>query len=269
MATSVAYAERCAELKRWLFQHHGILPKQKSDDNAEASLANWLSKTLPRRFRALGSKANQRQLTPAELSQLDDAMGSAIIAERDDLAAKLKVAQGERDDLAAKLNVAQGELAVKEARLKMKDEELTIKDIVIKDLKRKIAELQPPGTEIQNARDASEAAAAASDAVETDSSIAASVRGVQRKLSTALSDLKALTADNEALSRERGCPAYKSGLDANSDRFTSLGHDARLARVLQACKKLETDNEELRRRSAELAVRSGLVAVSPKFRLSN
>ena len=135
MANCTSYAKRCADLKRWLLQHHGTFPKRKSKDNAEASLANWLSMTLPRRFRDLGSKANQKQLTPAEFSQLDDAMGSAIIAER--------------DDLAAKLQAVHGELAVKDAQLKMahekiarKADELTGKDAGIKDLKRKIAELQ-------------------------------------------------------------------------------------------------------------------------------
>ena len=137
MANSASYAKRVADLKRWLLQHHGTLPKRKSKDNEEASLANWLSKTLPRRFRALGSKASQKQLTPAEISQLDDAMRFAIIVERDDLATKLKAAHGELAVKDAQLKIAHKELAAK-------DEELAGKDAAIKDLKRKIAALDAP-----------------------------------------------------------------------------------------------------------------------------
>ena len=145
MAPGKSYAERCAELKQWLLDHHGILPKRGSSDNVEASLANWLSMTEARRTRAQGT---QKQLTLQQLEELDDAMSAAVSGKRDDLlAAQLKTA---REELAAK----EARLAAKDAQLAAKDAQLAAKDAQLKtaheefaaegvQLKRKIAELKP------------------------------------------------------------------------------------------------------------------------------
>ena len=51
--------EQCAALRDWKLTHAGGLPSRSSDQAAEKSLANWLSKTLQRRQRALGSAPSQ------------------------------------------------------------------------------------------------------------------------------------------------------------------------------------------------------------------
>ena len=75
MANIKSHTERCADLKRWCLEHDGIRPKQKSSDNEEAGLANWLSRALPRRTRASGSKPSQSLLDAEEIALLNDAMG--------------------------------------------------------------------------------------------------------------------------------------------------------------------------------------------------
>ena len=70
--------ERCAALRDWKLTHTGGLPSRSSDQAAEKSLANWLSKTLQRRQRALGSGPSKRQLTLDQAAHLDNIMGMAI-----------------------------------------------------------------------------------------------------------------------------------------------------------------------------------------------
>ena len=89
MATAKSHTEWCVELKQWTLGHQGARPKQKSADEAEARLANWLSRALPRRFDKLGPKPSQQQLTPEEISQLDEAMSP--IAQRREEEAREKV----------------------------------------------------------------------------------------------------------------------------------------------------------------------------------
>ena len=70
--------EQCAALRDWKLTHAGGLPSRSSDKDAEKSLANWLSKTLQRRQRAVGSEPSQRQLTVNQAAHLDSIMGMAI-----------------------------------------------------------------------------------------------------------------------------------------------------------------------------------------------
>ena len=51
------------------------MPRRRSDDFTEKSLANWLSMVLPRRFRASGSKPSQRKLTVEESAHLVNLLG--------------------------------------------------------------------------------------------------------------------------------------------------------------------------------------------------
>ena len=69
--------ERCAALRDWKLTHTGGLPSRCSDQDAEKSLANWLSKTLQRRQRALGSAPSQQQLTLDQAAHLDNIIGMA------------------------------------------------------------------------------------------------------------------------------------------------------------------------------------------------
>ena len=96
--------EQCAALREWRLTHAGALPRQKSDNAVEAALANWFSKALPRRQRALSDRPSQRQLTPDEAvhlnSILDLAMGQASanapVSESSDTAAETPEAAGNR-----------------------------------------------------------------------------------------------------------------------------------------------------------------------------
>jgi len=65
------HLERCADLRQWRLSHAGELPKRRSDNQKETSLAMWLSKALPRRFRSLGDGPSKKQLTPEETSHLN------------------------------------------------------------------------------------------------------------------------------------------------------------------------------------------------------
>ena len=69
--------ERCAALRDWKLTHTGGLPSRSSDQAAEKSLANWLSKTLRRRQRELGSAPTKRQLTGDQAAHLDNIIGMA------------------------------------------------------------------------------------------------------------------------------------------------------------------------------------------------
>ena len=70
--------EQCAALRDWRLTHAGGLPNRRSDNDAEKSLASWLSKALQRRQRALSDRPSQRQLTPDEAAHLDSIVGMAI-----------------------------------------------------------------------------------------------------------------------------------------------------------------------------------------------
>ncbi len=70
--------EQCAALRDWKLTHVGGLPSRSSDNDAEKALANWLSKALQRRQRALGCRPRMRQLTSDEAAHLDSIMGMTI-----------------------------------------------------------------------------------------------------------------------------------------------------------------------------------------------
>ncbi len=149
MAPKKSHAEHCADLKQWLLDHHGILPKRGSGDKAEVSLGKWLSNTATRRTCAQGPRPDQKQLTPQQLEQLDDAMSATVAAQlktaQERLAAKdaqLKTAHEELAAKEAQLKTAREEVALKDAQLKTAREEHAAMDEGRKELKRKIAELQ-------------------------------------------------------------------------------------------------------------------------------
>ncbi len=182
MAKRKSHPERCEDLKRWLLDHNGVLPRRRSNDTAEASLAKWLSMAQPRCHRAFGSHPSQRQLDAEERSQLTD----ALKVFENDLAAQaregLKTA---REELAAK-DEGHKELKRKITELQCAAEEPGADDIKVR---RMIAELQCAAEEwgvadrdsvIKEQRQmiaagaVSEAATAASDALDIESSTAAS-----------------------------------------------------------------------------------------------
>ena len=70
--------ERCADLREWRLTHAGDLPRRRSDNDVEKSLASWLSKALQRRERALGDYPSQQQLTPDQAVHLNSIVGMAI-----------------------------------------------------------------------------------------------------------------------------------------------------------------------------------------------
>ena len=72
--------ERCSELRDWRRAHAGDLPRQRSDNEYEQSLARWYSKALQRQHRALSSRPSQRQLIPDETAHLDSIVRMAIEA---------------------------------------------------------------------------------------------------------------------------------------------------------------------------------------------
>ena len=77
------HLERCAHLRQWRLSHAGELPRRKSDNQEEASLAMWLSKALPRRFRSLGDGPSKKQLTPEETLHLDSILQEKLHADVD------------------------------------------------------------------------------------------------------------------------------------------------------------------------------------------
>jgi hypothetical protein len=72
--------ERCSELRDWRLAHAGDLPRRRSDDAYEQSLALWFSKALQRQQRALSSRPSHRQLTLDETAHLDSIVRMAIEA---------------------------------------------------------------------------------------------------------------------------------------------------------------------------------------------
>ena len=77
------HLERCADLRQWRLSHAGELPKRRSDNQEEASLAMWLSKALPRRVSSLGDGPSKRQLTPEETSHLNNILQEKLHVEVD------------------------------------------------------------------------------------------------------------------------------------------------------------------------------------------
>ena len=70
--------ERCSELRDWRRAHAGDVPRQRSDNEYEQSLARWYSKALQRQHRALSSRPSERQLTPNETAHLNSIVRIAI-----------------------------------------------------------------------------------------------------------------------------------------------------------------------------------------------
>ena len=70
--------ERCSELRDWRRAHAGDLPRRRSDNEYEQSLARWYSKASQRQHRALSSRPSERQLTPDETAHLDSIVRIAI-----------------------------------------------------------------------------------------------------------------------------------------------------------------------------------------------
>ena len=46
---SELFSQWCLDLSAWIRAHHGAVPRRKSEDAEERRLANWVSKTLPRK----------------------------------------------------------------------------------------------------------------------------------------------------------------------------------------------------------------------------
>ena len=80
------HLKRCADLRQWRLSHAGELPRRKSDNREEASLAMWLSKALPRRFRNLGDGPSKKQLTSEETSHLNSILQEKFHASVDNSA---------------------------------------------------------------------------------------------------------------------------------------------------------------------------------------
>ena len=72
--------QRCNELRQWFMNHSGERPRRRSDDDTEASLANWLQMALVRRGRDYINRPSARQLTALQTAQLNNilAQGQAI-----------------------------------------------------------------------------------------------------------------------------------------------------------------------------------------------
>ena len=77
------FSQWCLDLSAWIRAHHGAVPRRNSEDAEERRLANWVSKTLPRKTRSLGGKPSQKQLTPEEVSVLDAALASVFCSEEE------------------------------------------------------------------------------------------------------------------------------------------------------------------------------------------
>ena len=59
--------------------HSGERPRRRSDDDTEASLANWLKMALVRRARAYNSRPSARQLTAIETAHLNNILAQAQV----------------------------------------------------------------------------------------------------------------------------------------------------------------------------------------------
>ena len=70
--------ERCSEMRDWRRAHAGDLPRRRSDNEYEQSLALWYSKASQRQHRALSSRPSERQLTLDETAHLDSIVRIAI-----------------------------------------------------------------------------------------------------------------------------------------------------------------------------------------------
>jgi hypothetical protein len=73
--------ERCSELRQWFKNHSGERPRRRSDDDTEASLANWLKMALVRRARAYNSRPSVRQLTAIQTAHLNNILAQAQVGQ--------------------------------------------------------------------------------------------------------------------------------------------------------------------------------------------
>ena len=69
------FGTRLAAVVLFQQQHHH-LPRRRSEDRDEQSLANWLDKAHQRKDRSLGSMPSKRQLTPTEAAQLTELLNA-------------------------------------------------------------------------------------------------------------------------------------------------------------------------------------------------
>ena len=67
----------CNELRRWCLSHSGELPRHRSHDKNERSLACWLSRARARRVRSISKGPYGRRLTTQETVQLNSITGNA------------------------------------------------------------------------------------------------------------------------------------------------------------------------------------------------
>ena len=129
-AMASQHLERCAELRQWRLSHAGELPRRKSDNQEEASLAMWLSKALPRRSRSLGDGPSKKQLTPEETAHLNSILQEKFHASADNAATDI----GSQQPLRLKPSLTSGDLrhAGRSSKRQRKDEVL-LKDSDMRD----------------------------------------------------------------------------------------------------------------------------------------
>ena len=72
----------CAKLTAWRRGHDGAIPRQKSGNAEEDRLANWVSMTLPRKARSLGTKPSKQKLTREQVAMLDQALAPDLCQRR-------------------------------------------------------------------------------------------------------------------------------------------------------------------------------------------
>ena len=100
---SITFEQRCTKLTVWRHAHDGAIPRQRGGDAEESYLGNWVSMTLPRKNKCLGSKPSQRKLTFEEASMLDAALNphgaaNAVTSDVVQLAAGTCRQQGRTDN---------------------------------------------------------------------------------------------------------------------------------------------------------------------------
>ena len=66
------------ELMRWVLSHSGKLPRSRSDDKTEASIASWVSHARRRRTRAITKYPSGRQFTASETAQLNSILAGKV-----------------------------------------------------------------------------------------------------------------------------------------------------------------------------------------------
>ena len=70
--------ERCNELRRWCLSHSGELPRYRSHDKKQTSLARWLQYAKARRDRSINKWPCGRQLTTKETAQLNSILRATV-----------------------------------------------------------------------------------------------------------------------------------------------------------------------------------------------